>query len=74
MVLNMRDFTKDLKEFTQHNKGDMNRVVANLAALTQQLRVMVEQNRGELTNSMHHIRNIAQKIDEGRGTIGPPRQ
>ncbi len=70
IVHNMRDFTRDLKEFTQVNRGDMNRVVSNLAALTNELRVMVQHNRGNFDNSMGHLRSIAQKIDEGRGTLG----
>ncbi len=67
---NLESFTTDLKDFSNQNREDLNRVVVNLAALTEQLAIMVRDNRGELTSSMEHIESIARKIDEGRGTIG----
>jgi phospholipid/cholesterol/gamma-HCH transport system substrate-binding protein len=67
---NLEAFTNDLKNFSSHNRDDLNQVVSNLAQLTEQLSILVSENRDDVTNSMAHIESVARKIDEGQGTLG----
>lgn len=70
IVMNLRDFTKDMKDFSSTNSQNLNQIVANLAELTDQLRIIVLNNRDNINEAMYHVENIARKIDEGQGTLG----
>jgi len=70
IVMNLRDFTADLKNFSGNNAHNMNRIVYNLAELTEQMRILVLTNRDNINETMYHVQNIARKIDEGQGTLG----
>lgn len=67
---NIEMLSGNLASFTNRNSNDLDRIVENLALLTDDLRQVVGDNRPNLDETMTRLSSVAQKIDQGKGTLG----
>ncbi len=84
ILTNIEYFTQDLSGITRDNRGDLDEVVENLRVLSEQLALLVSDVRPDVEQEMNAIQeatdtlnrglrrveSIAQKIDEGEGSLG----
>lgn len=69
-VENLKEFIQVMRDVSVRNEKNFDRIASNLAELTESLKDLVASGREDIRDSMDRIASIAQKIDEGRGTIG----
>ncbi len=83
-LANIREITASLKELVADNKGRLNQVIRNLQRFTRDLSRISADNKDDLRVTIHNFRrlsekldrtitaltSVAEKIDQGRGTIG----
>ena len=67
---NLDQLVSTLKEVALRNEKNFDRIAENLAVLSERLRQIVEEGGEDANQAMGRINSIAQKIDEGRGTLG----
>ncbi len=69
-VDNLDKFTEVLKDLMLRNEQNVNRILANFAALSGDLRGAIAGARPNVQESTERIASITRKVDEGKGTIG----
>ncbi len=67
---NIEVLTANLAHFTERNSQNFDQISANLAQLTASLRDIVLNNRENVDETLDRIANVAQTLDEGKGTLG----
>jgi phospholipid/cholesterol/gamma-HCH transport system substrate-binding protein len=69
-VDNLDKFAEVLKGLMLRNEQNVNRILANFAALSEDLRYGFANFRPDMQESAERIASITRKVDEGKGTIG----
>ncbi len=70
MAQDAQDLIGRLRDMTEDNEENVNRMLSSLAEFSEDLRDLMAERKEDLSETMERFRSTSQKIDEGRGTIG----
>lgn len=84
IAMNIEKFTKDINKITGPNVKNLSKIIDNLRQITDNIDKLVDSNdtkiaeaidafkgaAGELEGALEAIKNVAQKVERGEGTIG----